>query len=205
MELRLRIFFIVSCLLALGSFPANSEIVSAQSDTVPAEISAESLPVDTNTTNASGIKDEKIAKEDKAGKGWRTSSMAMSSSADGSGSVNSVGRFTVSNSNFSGAAVTRIPIEVPPGRNNMAPNLTLTYVSHQGNGWVGVGWNIDMGAIQRSTKFGVHYNDNAFIAIANGSSLDLVPRGDWGANYYGAKIEGAFLKYFDNTAPAEVG
>ncbi|MBI5343478.1 MAG: VCBS repeat-containing protein [Deltaproteobacteria bacterium] len=126
--------------------------------------------------------------------------MAMSSSTGGGASGNQINQLTVTNSTFTGAATTSIPIEVPPGRNSMAPNLALTYLSQRGNGWVGVGWNIDMGAIQRSTKFGVHYNDNAFVAIANGSSSDLVPRGDWGVNYYGAKIEGAFLKYFDNTA-----
>jgi len=56
-----------------------------------------------------------------------------------------------------------------------------------------------MGAIQRSVKFGVDYSNNSYVAVANGSSSELVPRGDWGSNYYGAKIEGGFLKYYYNS------
>lgn len=55
---------------------------------------------------------------------------------------------------FTGAATHNIPIQVPPGRGGMAPQILLTYNSYQGNGWVGVGWNLDMGAIQRSTRGG---------------------------------------------------
>ena len=52
----------------------------------------------------------------------------------------------------SGAATTSIPIEVPPGRKGMAPNLSLNYNSNSSNGWIGVGWGLDMGGIQRNTK-----------------------------------------------------
>ncbi len=95
----------------------------------------------------------------------------------------------------SGAAITSIPIIVPPGRKGMAPNLSLTYNSNGPNGWVGVGWGLDMGAIQRNTKRGVNYNANDYVVMVNGSTSELVSRGDWGTNYYGAKIEGAFSKY----------
>jgi hypothetical protein len=70
----------------------------------------------------------------------------------------------IRNNPFSGTAVYSIPIEVPPGRNGIAPNLALVYNSMAGNGWLGVGWNLDMGAIQRSIKFGVNYTSNDFIA-----------------------------------------
>lgn len=61
-------------------------------------------------------------------------------------------------SSSTGAATYSVPIEVPPGRNGIAPNLTLRYNSYQKNGWIGVGWDLDMGAIQRSTKRGVNYD-----------------------------------------------
>jgi len=102
------------------------------------------------------------------------------------------------NASFSGAASESIPIVVPPGRNGIEPKLTLAYNSYSKNGWVGVGWGLEMGSIQRSTKNGVNYSSSDYVASINGSSSELVYRGDWndGSGYfYGAKIEGAFTKY----------
>jgi Salmonella virulence plasmid 65kDa B protein/FG-GAP-like repeat len=41
-----------------------------------------------------------------------------------------------------GAATYRIPIEVPPGRLGMQPDLSLAYSSRNGNGIAGVGWSV---------------------------------------------------------------
>ncbi|MEX0272965.1 MAG: FG-GAP-like repeat-containing protein, partial [Flavobacteriaceae bacterium] len=41
-----------------------------------------------------------------------------------------------------GGAIYSIPIEVPPGIKDVAPNLSLTYSSQGGNGLAGWGWNI---------------------------------------------------------------
>lgn len=103
---------------------------------------------------------------------------------------------------YSGAATYSIPIAVPKGRGDIAPNLSLTYNSFQSNGWVGVGWDLDMGSIQRGTKHGLNYSQNStdFVAVVQGSNSELVPRSDWGANCFGNKIEGAFLRYRQNTS-----
>ena len=97
-----------------------------------------------------------------------------------------------------GTAATGIPIEVPPGRKDMAPRLSLNYSSSQSNGWLGVGWMLDLGAIQRETKWGVNYGVNDYVFVINSSRSELVFRADWGFNYYGAKIEGEFSKYYHN-------
>jgi len=98
---------------------------------------------------------------------------------------------------FSGAARYTIPIEVPPGRNGMAPRISLEYNSFLKNGWVGVGWQLDMGAIQRSTKRGVDYAANDYVFVKNGRKSELVSReAQWGANFYGAKIEEDFSRYY---------
>ena len=99
-----------------------------------------------------------------------------------------------------GAAVVSIPIEVPPGRAGISPNLALSYNSSGGYGWVGMGWTLEPGAIQRSTKNGVDYSGTDFIFLKDDASQDLVARGDWGTNYYGNAIEGAFTKYYYNTS-----
>ena len=90
-----------------------------------------------------------------------------------------------------GAATLSIPISVPPGRGGISPHLALTYNSYQGNGWVGIGWNLDLGTIQGSTKKGLNYAPWDFVAAVNGSSSELIPRGDWGEHYFGAKIDAA--------------
>jgi RHS repeat-associated protein len=97
------------------------------------------------------------------------------------------------NASFSGASSDSIPIVVPPGRNGIEPSLSLFYNSYAKNGWVGVGWSLEMGSIQRSTKNGISYSSAEFIVTFNGSTSELVKIDDNGN--YRAKIEGAFTNY----------
>ena len=123
-------------------------------------------------------------------------SASATTSSEGSSQIASViPRVDVTGPGNTGAANIHIPIEVPPGRNGIAPNIALTYNSNKGNGWIGVGWDLEVGAIQRSTKYGVTYGANDFVFIKDGVSVELVPRGDWGVDCFGAKIEGAFSKF----------
>ncbi len=54
-----------------------------------------------------------------------------------------------------GAANLQIPIEVPPGAGGLAPQIRLSYSSHQGDGPYGIGWDLNLGEIQCSQRFGV--------------------------------------------------
>ncbi len=101
---------------------------------------------------------------------------------------------------YTGAATYSVPVGVLPGRNNLAPNLTLSYSSFSGNGWIGLGWNLGMPAIQRSTKRGLDYTADEFLA----GSDELTQRADWGSGYYGLKIEKSFSKYYYNGTSWEV-
>jgi|GEM_PF-5583898 len=51
--------------------------------------------------------------------------------------------------NFKGVSYLSHPIEVPPGRDGLSPQNSLNYSSIRGNGWLGVGWDLSMGFIQR--------------------------------------------------------
>jgi hypothetical protein len=99
----------------------------------------------------------------------------------------------VDNPLFTGSANYSYPIEVPPSR--MTPKIGLTYNSQRRSNWVGKGWALDMGYIQKSPK-----KSADFVALINGSTVELVGRPEWGTNYYGARIEGAFSKYYYNTS-----
>ncbi len=94
---------------------------------------------------------------------------------------------------FTGRAVTSIPIVVPPGRRGLQPNVALTYSSSTRNGWLGVGWSVDVGVIERSTKHGVPTYDSTdtFTLQFHGVSSDLVKIPD---GSYRARDEGAFLR-----------
>jgi uncharacterized protein (TIGR02594 family) len=99
---------------------------------------------------------------------------------------------------FTGAAQNKIPIIVPPGRGGIAPNLAIRYYSYRHNGWVGLGWDLDLGVIQRATKHGVDYSVDDYVFVKDINRTELLARSDWGAGYYGAKIEGEFAKFFLN-------
>ena len=96
-----------------------------------------------------------------------------------------------------GAASTAVPIEVVPGRGGIAPQLALSYSSSKGNDWIGVGWDLSMGEIQRSTKYGVNYSVNDYIFNGGGGSSELV---SIGGNEYRAKLEGSFSKVYYNAS-----
>lgn len=73
---------------------------------------------------------------------------------------------------FTGTMSYSIPIEVPPGRKGMDPGLALTYRSSNGNGVVGMGWEMEVGAIERSTKCGVNYGSDDYVfRMAGAASL----------------------------------
>jgi len=94
---------------------------------------------------------------------------------------------------FTGRATTAIPLAVPPGRKGLQPSLALSYSSSGRNGWVGVGWSLDVGYIERSTKHGAPKYDSfdTFTFMFQGVSSDLVQIPD---GTYRAKDEGAFLR-----------
>jgi len=97
---------------------------------------------------------------------------------------------------FTGAYTHDIAIEIPRGRKDMHPNLSLQYRSGNPNSWASQGWQLNPGYIQRSTKRGVpKYDDqeDTFIFVSQSQSTELVHLVD---NLYQAKVEGGFIKYY---------
>lgn len=76
--------------------------------------------------------------------------------------------------NNDGTANLTYPLVIPAGRAGMQPNLSLTYNSSRGSGWLGVGWDIPIPAITLDTRWGVPRYDTTYeteIYLLNGEQL----------------------------------
>ena len=189
------VFFQTNNSLSQDSDPFQ-EISSTDNDSEltylpPEEVETEEAATDTNN------KDEKQKDESPEITTPESTTMSMSSGEvselAAGGVYSNPEAVTVSQV---GAATLSYPISVPPGRNGLQPRVSLQYSSYNGNGWVGVGWDLDLGSIKRSTRNGLDYNADDY--VVNGS--DLVHNNTWGTDYYCEKIEGAFTKYYYNSA-----
>ncbi len=169
---------------------AKSSIVPAKTEPVKVvapvkqEISKEASP----TKKEEASKEEKAAVTPK-----KTAASTGGSNPQATGFAANLGATKVNVEPFTGSASTAVPIEVPPGRAGIQPNLMLTYNSSGGYGMFGVGWNMDIGAIERSTKKGVPKYDNSDqYVLMMGGSQELVF--DPATNRYYSEVEGAFNK-----------
>lgn len=57
--------------------------------------------------------------------------------------------------NAEGSAKLRYLLQLPTGRQGMAPDVALEYDSKAGNGWCGLGWNLATPTIEVDTRWGV--------------------------------------------------
>ncbi|HEV8200184.1 MAG TPA: SpvB/TcaC N-terminal domain-containing protein, partial [Candidatus Polarisedimenticolia bacterium] len=76
-----------------------------------------------------------------------------------------------------GLATALVPLEVPPGRHGLQPSLALRYSSAGGLGNAGLGFDLAVGSIERSTRLGPPRFDDTdtFVLNIGGASWDLVP------------------------------
>lgn len=92
--------------------------------------------------------------------------------------------------NNMGDANLSYPIEIPKGRANLQPNVSLRYNSGGGNGWLGVGWDLSVQSISIDTKWGAARYDGSDTYLLEGQPLVY----DAAAGYYRTRVEGAFKK-----------
>lgn len=62
---------------------------------------------------------------------------------------------------YSGAAQTEFPLNLPEGRGGIEPELAISYNSGAANNWLGLGWGLDVPAITVETRWGVPRYDAA--------------------------------------------
>lgn len=178
----------LAALMVLPAAPVRAQ----QTESTPM---AEAALIDEGAANSTSSTDSESNDASKASPDAPAAAAAVTE-PDGGESGLGVSAAPPGVSGFTGAASYQFPIPVPPGRAGIAPNLALTYNSQAGNGRLGVGWNLDLGSIQRRTKDGLKYGVDDFIATINGSQAELVARPpEWGADTFGSKIEGAFMRF----------
>lgn len=96
--------------------------------------------------------------------------------------------------NNMGDARLSYPIEIPTGRNNLSPQLSIDYNSAGSDGWLGLGWDLSTPSISIDTRFGVpRYDESVHEEIYLFNGQQLVRTGKTG-NYveYRPRIESAF-------------
>lgn len=98
----------------------------------------------------------------------------------------------------SGSLIHNYSIDLPPGRNNLQPDVQLFYNSQHidKESIVGQGWTLSIPSIERLNKSGLEamYDDPIFSSSLSGELVDL------GSGSFGSKIDnGEFYKYeFDD-------
>lgn len=116
---------------------------------------------------------------------------------------------------FSGSFGYSVSIEGAPARHGTEPPLALVYSSSGENGWCGVGWNLDVGYIERNTKDGfpmkynadtlakplMQYDDTkGFVFNLFGKSAKLLQVSPPNGNEYRAEVDTDFIRcIFDTT------
>ncbi len=98
---------------------------------------------------------------------------------------------------FIGSATYKVAIDMPQGRNGMTPELTLKYNSIFRDSWVGFGWQLEFGSIERNRKFGVDHGADDFVYRTSNGAYELVAVS---SNEFRLEIEGQFLRFVRNTA-----
>jgi len=99
---------------------------------------------------------------------------------------------------FTGALTTEIAIKVPPGRKDMTPRLALRYSSARGASPFGRGWDLPIGRIERSTKWGVprctgDHTDDFILRLPEGGAIELV-QDPPGSGTYRPVVEGSYVE-----------
>ena len=99
---------------------------------------------------------------------------------------------------FTGLFSYNYPLQIPAGRANLQPSVSLQYNHRQTNlgSMIGVGWDISMPSIVRDNRTGVDnlYDENYFILNFGGSNrLESIDIDGSGYGTYGKQVEADFL------------
>ncbi|MGM8888115.1 SpvB/TcaC N-terminal domain-containing protein, partial [Psychrobacter sp. 1U2] len=113
----------------------------------------------------------------------------------GGGAIAGLGE-TFSPDLFTGTGNFSVPIDIPLGRNDFQPQLSLVYSTGNGISPFGLGWQLTIPGVSRKTSKGIprYLGEDTFILSG---AEDLVPiQKDKGVTQYRPRTEGLFAKIF---------
>jgi RHS repeat-associated protein len=104
--------------------------------------------------------------------------------------------------NNTGNASLGYPLNLPAGRKGMQPQVAISYNSGGGNGWLGLGWNVQMPAVSIDTRWGVPRYDESKETETyslNGEQLSPVahrgePKNRSNEKRFYPRVEGSFSR-----------
>jgi RHS repeat-associated protein len=112
----------------------------------------------------------------------------------GGGAVRGIGEKFVAELQ-SGTGNYSVPLELPPGRGGLVPNLALQYSSGSGNGPFGLGWSLSVPGVARQTARGVpRYGESDVFVLSGAEDLIAVPGAADGRQRYRPRTEGLFAR-----------
>ena len=182
----------------------NIQVTTADGKTPVSNQSISTLPADATKTSVQNLKTDPQDKKTQTKSVQaasnnvvlRAASAAQSSGGESSAATEDVSavRSGGSKSNQSGAFEYSYPIDVPPGRNGLTPEVSLNYSSNDTNitSPFGFGWSIGIPKIERLNLTGTNklYTDNNFTSSLDGQLVAV------SSTTYRAKIEsGSFNSY----------
>ena len=136
--------------------------VSGESSSVETGEPAEATQVSETSTEESISSSEELDKAEPApgaGNGGTQESSSSGDTAFGDERVPLHSQLQVSTDSVSGALVYTYPLVIPPGRNGVQPNLTLSYNSQSSDNssLFGYGWSLNIPFIERLPKTGIEH------------------------------------------------
>ena len=128
------------------------------SDSIP-EDTVRMSPQRTQQSDGEGTPGTLDAQEAPATEGFVPTMMSDIKAADPTSGIDIIAPPTA---NQRGTASLQYPLQMPPARNGMQPQITITYNSDGGSGWLGEGWDISIPVISVDTRWGVPRYDTQY-------------------------------------------
>ncbi len=127
------------------------------------------------------------------------SSVDLVSLPTGGGAVRGLGE-TFQPDLHTGTGNYRVPLEIPPGRNGLQPDLALSYTTGGGNGPFGLGWSVPLpGVSRRTAKALPRYGPDDVFVLSGAEDLVPVPGGGSGEQRFRPRAEALFARIVHHT------